>query len=214
MYKKYLELELANVTRLLVEPEKKSKRYIPLPISSSLPDYISSDFVRSRINESSRESAEKASQIGETPDGTKKQTSAPSETSKEEKQSGEEDQNFSSGEPSSKIKPSDKQLSIVREERGREEHGREERGREEHVRSPDDLPSRTSNASRTSDRQNKAFGAQTTRLTDTQTLEEPPSIRRSSFEPTINHTSEECKRLTQAELVTELKQKGSYNPNL
>uniref|UniRef100_A0AC35GSM5 Spaetzle domain-containing protein n=1 Tax=Panagrolaimus sp. PS1159 TaxID=55785 RepID=A0AC35GSM5_9BILA len=34
------------------------------------------------------------------------------------------------------------------------------------------------------------------------------------FNPTQNRSMEECRRLSQAELVTELKQKGTYNPDL
>uniref|UniRef100_A0A915CYB5 Sarcosine oxidasee (formaldehyde-forming) n=1 Tax=Ditylenchus dipsaci TaxID=166011 RepID=A0A915CYB5_9BILA len=37
---------------------------------------------------------------------------------------------------------------------------------------------------------------------------------RLPFNPTKNHSAEECKHLSQAELVNELKQKGTYNPDL
>ncbi|GMT36967.1 hypothetical protein PFISCL1PPCAC_28264 [Pristionchus fissidentatus] len=43
---------------------------------------------------------------------------------------------------------------------------------------------------------------------------EPMPTRRISFNPTANHTAEECRHLTQLELVRELKQKGTYNPDL
>ncbi|KAI1718196.1 hypothetical protein DdX_06615 [Ditylenchus destructor] len=40
------------------------------------------------------------------------------------------------------------------------------------------------------------------------------SARNFHFNPTKNHSAEECKRLSQPELVNELKQKGTYNPDL
>ncbi|GMR61661.1 hypothetical protein PMAYCL1PPCAC_31856, partial [Pristionchus mayeri] len=62
-------------------------------------------------------------------------------------------------------------------------------------------------------------------LTKTTTSESTPAARmddpllqvlprRVAFNPTVNHTAEECHRLTQHELVRELKQKGTYNPDL
>ncbi|GMT05825.1 hypothetical protein PENTCL1PPCAC_27999 [Pristionchus entomophagus] len=42
----------------------------------------------------------------------------------------------------------------------------------------------------------------------------PAAPRRVAFNPTVNHTAEECRHLTQHELVRELKQKGTYNPDL
>uniref|UniRef100_A0A0N4ZHS4 SET domain-containing protein n=1 Tax=Parastrongyloides trichosuri TaxID=131310 RepID=A0A0N4ZHS4_PARTI len=39
-------------------------------------------------------------------------------------------------------------------------------------------------------------------------------IRSNKFIPTANHTTEECQKLSQAELINELKQKGTYNPDL
>ncbi|KAF8354962.1 hypothetical protein PRIPAC_96585 [Pristionchus pacificus] len=44
--------------------------------------------------------------------------------------------------------------------------------------------------------------------------EQPASPRRVAFNPTVNHTREECRRLTQHELLRELKQQGTYNPDL
>uniref|UniRef100_A0AC35U7X8 Spaetzle domain-containing protein n=1 Tax=Rhabditophanes sp. KR3021 TaxID=114890 RepID=A0AC35U7X8_9BILA len=38
--------------------------------------------------------------------------------------------------------------------------------------------------------------------------------RSKTFNPKANHTKEECFRLTQSELINELKQKGTYNPDL
>lgn len=35
-----------------------------------------------------------------------------------------------------------------------------------------------------------------------------------TFNPTRNHTAEECKQLTKAELIRELKRRGTYNPDL
>ncbi|KAI1731343.1 hypothetical protein Ddc_00150 [Ditylenchus destructor] len=40
------------------------------------------------------------------------------------------------------------------------------------------------------------------------------ATRNFHFNPTRNHSVEECKRLSQPELVNELKQKGTYNPDL
>ncbi|KAH7732341.1 Protein F39D8.3 b [Aphelenchoides avenae] len=37
---------------------------------------------------------------------------------------------------------------------------------------------------------------------------------RTFFDPIRNHTLDECKRLSQEELVTELKRRGTYNPDL
>ncbi|CEF71250.1 Hypothetical protein SRAE_X000057700 [Strongyloides ratti] len=39
-------------------------------------------------------------------------------------------------------------------------------------------------------------------------------LRSNQFIPTVNHTSIECQKLTQTELINELKQKGTYNPDL
>ncbi|CAJ0583458.1 unnamed protein product, partial [Mesorhabditis spiculigera] len=39
-------------------------------------------------------------------------------------------------------------------------------------------------------------------------------MKGGQFDPRINHTAEECRQLSQAELVQELKQKGTYNPDL
>ncbi|VDK47041.1 unnamed protein product [Anisakis simplex] len=43
---------------------------------------------------------------------------------------------------------------------------------------------------------------------------QPQKIRAKPFIPKRNNTVEECKRLSQQELVVELKQKGTYNPDL
>ncbi|KAI6177198.1 hypothetical protein M3Y97_00881000 [Aphelenchoides bicaudatus] len=174
-YKHYLEQALANVTQLLGDPDKKTKRYIPLP---------------------QQRSAENTTQIdeSETPADGKKQ---PAETTdrkvSDDDQKSAEEKFSDSG---TKVVASSKELAIVREE------------------SPTEEPDKAKTTSK-----HKLFGVQTTHLTDTQAppdseSDEQPQTRRSSFEPTQNHTADECKRLTQAELVTELKQKGSYNPNL
>lgn len=73
-YKIYLESELANVTRLLNVVEKKSKRYIPLPVSASLPDHISSDFVIGRFNESSSPLLAEKTNESEIRDDNKKES--------------------------------------------------------------------------------------------------------------------------------------------
>uniref|UniRef100_A0A0K0EV31 Spaetzle domain-containing protein n=1 Tax=Strongyloides venezuelensis TaxID=75913 RepID=A0A0K0EV31_STRVS len=39
-------------------------------------------------------------------------------------------------------------------------------------------------------------------------------IRTNQFIPTVNHTTMECQKFTQAELINELKQRGTYNPDL
>lgn len=163
-----MEQELANVTQLLGDPDKKSKRYIPLPVSSSLPDYISSDFVQARINASAAKIAENKTQIDESENGVdgKKQPAdeessekltrdEDGETKKEDQKSAEEEFTDSG----TKIVASDKELAIVRESNSTEEK---------------------------STSKHKLFGVQTTHLTDTQASDnDEPQIRRSSFEPTV-----------------------------
>jgi hypothetical protein len=164
-YKRYLEQELANVTQLLGDPDKKAKRYIPLPVSSSLPDYVSSDFVLARINGSSAKSAENTTRIDESESSAdgKKQPAAESEkdadqeTKKDDRKSAEEEEKFTD----TGTKASDKELAIVREENSTEEESNNEKPK------------------------NKLFGVQTTHLSDTQAPDTEEPRRRSSFEPTV-----------------------------
>jgi hypothetical protein len=159
-YKQYLELQLANVTQLLESVDKKSKRYIPLPVSSSLPDYVSSDFLISRLNASQKaETGRESNETGESEiatehkkpeDNSPTKSVDPAATTESEKEESRSSDNS--------------ELVIVREE------------------GSEDGKSKANNDSTLL--KNKAFGVQTTHLTEPAQPEED-SFRRS-FEPKVS----------------------------
>lgn len=159
-----MELELANVTQLLDGTEKKSKRYIPLPVSSSLPDHISSDFVLGRFNASSSVAAQKVDKKkaneSETRADEKKQTDEERKDSNSNEKTDDNHEKTDSHETNEGTP--EKELAIVRE-----------------------VTKNKTNSSK----QHKAFGVHTTHLTDNQPPptddEDLPQNRRASFEPTV-----------------------------
>lgn len=161
-----MESELSNVTELLNGPDKKSKRYIPLPVSSSLPDHISSDFVLNRFNATSsqkidaKKGSKKANESEILADENKKHTDGESENADQNEHETKDDDSSNESDV--------KQLAIVREDENIKE-------------STNDSVSTTP-----SSKHHKAFGIQTTHLTDNQQPDDDePQNRRSSFEPTV-----------------------------
>lgn len=137
--------------------DKKSKRYIPLPVSSSLPDHISSDFVLARINATSSSTAQKI-------DNSKK-LSNESETLADDKKQIDNEQDISDKkEDKNDAVDPEKELAIVREETATKSSSKE---------------------INFSSSKQKLFGVQTTHLTDEHPDLEQPLNHKSSFEPKV-----------------------------
>ncbi|KAI6235497.1 hypothetical protein M3Y95_00057800 [Aphelenchoides besseyi] len=210
-YKYFLECTLANVSRMLNEDDRKSKRFIPLSSSDSSPDQ-NSTFVLSRQNETTK--TETDNDIIVKPQIEMETVQIPVSPIEEEYTNATESAETDSSTEST--------ATSVTEDI---DSASEEPPSTTTTNSNIDV-TETSSPSETKDTHDssssaKAFGVHSH-------TENNEQSRRRSFEPTVgqlssiggasmfqqNHTVEECKKLTQAELVSELKQKGTYNPDL
>ncbi|KAI6188072.1 hypothetical protein M3Y98_00314200 [Aphelenchoides besseyi] len=211
-YKHFLERTLANVSRMLNEDDRKSKRFIPLSNSDSSPDQ-NSTFLLSRQNETTK--AETDNDIIVKPQIEVETVQIPVSSIEEEYTNATESAETDSSTESTATLVSEDFDSVS-----------EEPSSTSTTQSNIDITGTSSpiETKDTHDSSNsaKAFGVHTSHT------ENNEQSRRRSFEPTVgqlssiggaslfqqNHTIEECKKLTQAELVSELKQKGTYNPDL
>ncbi|CAD5221092.1 unnamed protein product [Bursaphelenchus xylophilus] len=197
-YKDYLESRLILVSRAQNRSSDaespKSKRFIPIPISASLPDH-GSDYVRSRVAVVAKQNDESENELPEQKTNDefiseskilKDSTSMPQAV---------DDENWTYANNSTEIEastPTQDQRSSVKgndekQAKNATEILKQSESQRAHIHHP------------------KAFSSATVHFSHS----DGPS-----FNPTQNHTAEECKRLSQQELVKELKQKGTYNPDL
>ncbi|CAD5214850.1 unnamed protein product [Bursaphelenchus okinawaensis] len=235
IYKLYLEARLEKVKKAQKQAPNgtvkapKSKRFIPLPISASLPDH-GSDYVRSRVavvakqsDESENEpdeqklkegsDAEKPINIVEStspPDANESWTYVNNSTELEVTTTGSGDSKIpQDGEDNTKESKS--LQDNANDENKNNAENTEENEINNQSKPAENIPQedpkaelpKASEAQRSHIHHPKAFASSTVHFS-----------RSEPFNPTQNHTAEECKQLSQRELVKELKQKGTYNPDL